>query len=144
MIFIAKICLVVDSTFFIFLYFFGFSIFPPILGKFIISLPTSSNIFPDFVKFTCFLHFLCVFRFAPGLTMMHLCITQCTYWTPLVESSNSSVFESSNSSVVESSNLCFSYMSNCLRCRVMQTKTRPTLGITVLLQLYCICIYLFL
>ena len=24
-----------------------------------------------------------VFRFPPTLTMMHLCITQCTYWTPL-------------------------------------------------------------
>ena len=38
---------------------------------------------PDFVKFTCFLHILCVFRFLPSLTTMHLCITQCTYWTPL-------------------------------------------------------------
>ena len=38
---------------------------------------------PVFEKFTCFLHALCVFRFHPTLTMMHLCITQCTYWTPL-------------------------------------------------------------
>ena len=38
---------------------------PPVLGKFI-----------------CFLHTLHVF-FPPTLTMMHLCITQCTYWTPL-------------------------------------------------------------
>src|SRR6218665_3031488 len=34
-------------------------------------------------KFTCFLHTLCVFRVPPTLTMMHLCITQCMYWTPL-------------------------------------------------------------
>ena len=34
-------------------------------------------------RFTCFLHTFCVFRFSPTLTMMHLCITQCTYWTPL-------------------------------------------------------------
>ena len=33
----------------------------------------------DFVRFTCFLHTLRVFRFPPTLTMMHLCITQCTY-----------------------------------------------------------------
>jgi len=29
------------------------------------------------------LHTLCVFRFSPTLTMMHLCITQYTYWTTL-------------------------------------------------------------
>jgi len=29
------------------------------------------------------LHTLCVFRFPLTLIMMHLCITQCTYWTPL-------------------------------------------------------------
>src|SRR6218665_1415127 len=34
-------------------------------------------------KFTCLLHTFCVFRFPPALTMMHLCISQCTYWTPL-------------------------------------------------------------
>jgi len=30
-----------------------------------------------------YLHTLCVFRFPPTLAMMHLCISQCTYWTPL-------------------------------------------------------------
>src|SRR6218665_2294838 len=49
--------------------------FPLILDKF---PPT-----PVLDKFTCFLHALRVFRFPPTLTMMHLCITQCTYWTPL-------------------------------------------------------------
>jgi len=34
-------------------------------------------------KFTCFLHTLCVSHFPPTLTIMHLWITQCTYWTPL-------------------------------------------------------------
>jgi len=29
-----------------------------------------------------FTYFLC-FSFPPTLTMMHVCITQCTYWTPL-------------------------------------------------------------
>src|SRR6218665_1740732 len=42
---------------------------------------------PDFVKFTCF-YIVCVFRFPSCLTMMHLCITQCTHWTPLVEKEN--------------------------------------------------------
>ena len=37
---------------------------------------------PDFVKFTYFLHTLHVFH-SPTLTMMHLYITQCTYWAPL-------------------------------------------------------------
>ena len=29
-----------------------------------------------------FTYFMCI-SFPPTLTMMHLCITQCTYWTPL-------------------------------------------------------------
>src|SRR6218665_1650900 len=46
--------------------------------------PTLPNFRPPvFDKFTCFLHTLRVFRFPPTLTMMHLCITQCTYWTPV-------------------------------------------------------------
>src|SRR6218665_2427383 len=45
--------------------------------------PTLTNFPSVFEKFTCFLHTLCVFRFPRTLTMMHLCITQCTYWTPL-------------------------------------------------------------
>src|SRR6218665_1994866 len=45
--------------------------------------PTLTNFPPLLDKFTCFLHTLRVFRFPPTLTMMHLCITQCTYWTPL-------------------------------------------------------------
>src|SRR6218665_71558 len=47
--------------------------FPPYFDKF----PSLLN------KFTCFLHTLRVFRFPPTFIMMHLCITQCTYWTPL-------------------------------------------------------------
>src|SRR6218665_1955985 len=35
-------------------------------------------------RFTCF---ACNF-FPPTLTMMHLCITQCTYWTPLIRGAN--------------------------------------------------------
>jgi len=43
--------------------------------------PKSFSIFihQNFVK----LHTLCLFRFPLILTMMHLCITQCTYWTPV-------------------------------------------------------------
>ena len=43
---------------------------------------------PVLHKFTCFLHTLPVFRFPPTFTMMHLCITQCTYWTPLIRGAN--------------------------------------------------------
>src|SRR6218665_3697131 len=41
-------------------------------------------IYPLFSKIHVLLHALHVFRFPPTLTMMHLCITQCTYWTPLI------------------------------------------------------------
>ena len=36
----------------------------------------------DFVKFTCFL-IVYVFFVFHSFTMLRLCITQCTYWTPL-------------------------------------------------------------
>jgi len=50
--------------------------------------PTLTN-FPSVLdKLTCCLHTLPVFRFPPTLTMMHLCITQCTYWTPLLQCFN--------------------------------------------------------
>src|SRR6218665_1467232 len=39
---------------------------------------------PVFEKFNSFLHTLRVIFSPPTLTMMHLSITQCTYWTPLV------------------------------------------------------------
>src|SRR6218665_3967976 len=56
--------------------------FPPVSRKLFFS-PTLTNFPSVFEKFTCFLHTLCVFRFPPTFTMMHLCITQCAYWTPL-------------------------------------------------------------
>ena len=63
-------------------YFPCFNTFPPCFAKIIIP-PTLINFPPVLDKFTCFLHTSRVFRFPPTLTMMHLCITQCTYWTPL-------------------------------------------------------------
>ena len=61
---------------------------PPCFAKIIISPPILTY-FPDVLDtFTCFLHTLRVFRFPPTLTMMHLCIIQCTYWTPLCELTN--------------------------------------------------------
>src|SRR6218665_3454886 len=54
----------------------------PISDKFFIP-PTFVNFPSYFVKFPCFLHTFCIFSFFPTLTMIHLCITQCTYWTPL-------------------------------------------------------------
>ena len=56
----------------------------PCFAKIIIS-PYFEKSPPPFSKNSpAFLHTLCVF-FSPTLTMMHLCITQCTYWTPLNE-----------------------------------------------------------
>src|SRR6218665_1898310 len=58
--------------------------FPPVSRKLL--FPPYFDKFPPPVlhKFTCFLHTLRVFRFPLTFTMMHLCLTQCTYWTPLV------------------------------------------------------------
>ena len=60
-----------------------FSLFPPVSEKLLFSLPTFTNSPSCFRKihvfFTCF---TCI-SFPPTLTMMHLCITQCTCWTPL-------------------------------------------------------------
>src|SRR6218665_4206558 len=55
--------------------------FPPDSRKFIMP-PTFQNFPPCFRKIQqLFTYF--TFNFPPTLTMMHLCITQCTYWTPL-------------------------------------------------------------
>src|SRR6218665_4012616 len=56
--------------------------FPPDSRKFIISSPTFQN-FPLFSKNSTAFYILYVY-FPPTLTMMHLCITQCTSWTPLI------------------------------------------------------------
>src|SRR6218665_2221992 len=41
------------------------------------------QISPLFPKNHVYFNALRVFSFPPTLTMMHLCITQCTYWTTL-------------------------------------------------------------
>src|SRR6218665_522315 len=64
-------------------YFRYVNTFPPIFRQNYSFHSTFINFPPVFSKFTCFLHTLCVFRFPPTFTMMHLCITQCTYWMPL-------------------------------------------------------------
>ena len=64
-------------------YFCCFSTFPPCFAKIIIS-PVLWQIFPPVLhKFTCFYILYGYFVSPPTFTMMHLCITQCTYWTPL-------------------------------------------------------------
>ena len=54
----------------------------PLIRENLLFHPTFQNLPPVFEKFNSFLHTLRVI-FPPTLTMMHLCITQCTYWTPL-------------------------------------------------------------
>src|SRR6218665_2058219 len=64
-------------------YFASFSIFPPVIGENYYFPPTFTNFPPCFRKIhQLFTYFVCIFS-PPTLTMMHLCITQCTYWTPL-------------------------------------------------------------
>src|SRR6218665_4204027 len=48
--------------------------------------PLVFQISPDCVKFKCFFYIVkgpVCFSFPPSFSMKHLCITQCTYWTPL-------------------------------------------------------------
>ena len=74
--------LVIDHKFRISPLFSLFQYISPSFAKMIIS-SLLWQILPVLDKFTCFLHTLRVFCFPPTLTMIHLCITQCTYWTPL-------------------------------------------------------------
>src|SRR6218665_1624185 len=61
---------------------FPVSVHPPVSRKLL--FPYFEKFSPLFYKNSlAFLYTLFVFRFPPTLTMMHLCITQCTYWTPL-------------------------------------------------------------
>src|SRR6218665_3869108 len=55
--------------------------FPPLSRKLL--FPLLSKMSPCFrIIHLLFTYITCI-SFPPTLTMMHLCITQCTYWTPL-------------------------------------------------------------
>src|SRR6218665_3495269 len=83
--FLMTFFLVIDHKFRISPNFRCFSTFPPPVSR--------KSFFPSYFlllispsvlgTFTCFFHTLRVFFPTPALSMMHLCITQCTYWTPL-------------------------------------------------------------
>src|SRR6218665_893914 len=75
--------LVIDHKFRISPLFSVFQYISPLFGENYYFPPPLNNFPPILEKFTCFLRTLCVFPFPPTLTMMHLCITQCTYRTPL-------------------------------------------------------------
>ena len=63
-------------------YFSCFSTFPPVSPKLLFP-PYFHKFSPCFRKMNLlFTYFMCI-SFPPTLTMMHLCITQWTYWTPL-------------------------------------------------------------
>ena len=71
--------LVIDHKFRISPYFPCFGPFPPVSRKLLFPLPTLTNFPPCFRKIhLLFTYFLCI-SFPPTLTMMHFCITQCTY-----------------------------------------------------------------
>src|SRR6218665_197678 len=57
-------------------YFRYFNTFSPYLKNTIKNVPLFSTNLRVFTYFVCF-------SFPPTFTMMHLCITQCAYWTPL-------------------------------------------------------------
>ena len=79
--FLMTVFLVIDYKCWISPY-FPVSLYFPLFRENYYFLPTFTPLFSGNVR--VFLHTLCVFRFPPTLTMMHLCITQCTYWTPLM------------------------------------------------------------
>src|SRR6218665_2506262 len=60
-----------------------FSTFPPPPFHENYYSPLLLKIPPCFRKIHLPFTYFCVFLFPPTLTMMHLCITECTYWTPL-------------------------------------------------------------
>src|SRR6218665_3850344 len=62
-------------------YFPSFNSFPPCFGKFFF-FPTFAKFPPISLNFRVFTYFS-LRVFSPTFTMMHLCITQCTYWTSL-------------------------------------------------------------
>ena len=74
--------LVIDHRFWMSPYFACFSTFPPWLANIIIS-PYFHKFPPLFSENSLAFYILCVY-FPSAFTMMHLCITQCTHWTPLV------------------------------------------------------------
>src|SRR6218665_4016079 len=78
--FLTTFFLVIDHKFRISPLFYYIS--PPPIRENLLCPPTFQNFPPVFEKFNSFLHTLRVIS-PPTLTMMHLCITQCTYWTPL-------------------------------------------------------------
>ena len=133
--FLMTVFLVIDHTFRISPYFPCFSTFPPCFPKMLFS--------PYFYKFPLcfrqihllFTYLLCIL-FPPTLTMMHLCITQCTYWTPLSQRSyigqhpttrvirSSSYFSVSTSSLILSEGLKL-LLSLCRTSFLGQTPKRP-------------------
>src|SRR6218665_547168 len=77
--------LIIDHKFRISLIFALFQYISLCFAKIIISLPTLKKFPPVFENFTCLSHTLCVFRFTQyAHWVMHLCITHCANWTPLV------------------------------------------------------------
>src|SRR6218665_3579602 len=62
--------------------FFLFHNISPLFPENYYFFPYFSKLSPCFTQIhLLFTYFACIFL--PTLTMMHLCITQCTYWTPL-------------------------------------------------------------
>src|SRR6218665_1825708 len=65
-------------------YFLCFRTPSPLFRAFFYFTPTFKNVPLCFLKIhLLFTYFMCI-SFPLTLTMMHLCITQCTYWTPLI------------------------------------------------------------
>jgi len=75
--------LVIGHKFRISPYFPCFSTFPPVVSQKCVFPSYFQEFPPCFRKIHLhFTYFICI-SIPPTLTMMHLCITQCTYWTPL-------------------------------------------------------------
>jgi len=75
--------LVINHKFWISPYFPCFSTFPPLFRENYYFPPALTNS-PCFRQFHLLFTYFTYISFPPTLTMMHLCIIQCAYWTPLL------------------------------------------------------------
>src|SRR6218665_1452943 len=68
--------------------FFAISIHFPLLFRENYYFPLLFKISPCFRQIYVFLTYFMCSSFPPSLTIVHVCITQCTYWTPLAVNLN--------------------------------------------------------
>ena len=107
-----------------------FQFISPYFGKFFFP-PNFANFPSDFEQFTSlFTYFPCISS-PPTLTMMHICIRQCTYWTPLLSTSWLNA-QTMLSLVLSSETVAFSFVTYVKNTQ--RSDTNCVLALTYLLR----------